>query len=129
MNLFLDLVATINLNAEDGLLESGGPAPGIVQKTRMFVTLFFMSLYPAAWDHRRMELRRREGRLRAEARLREAPPPQEADADAEGQAQPRQEDVMRARAREQIIARHERRTPWVQEYVQRATETEWVDDP
>ena len=129
VNAFLDWVATINLHAEDLLLESGGPAPGIVQKTRMFVTLFLMSLYPAAWDRRRLELRRREGRLRTEARLREAPPPEEADANTEGQAQPTQEDVMRARAREQCIARHERRPAWVRGYVERALETEWVDDP
>ena len=133
VHAILDRLATMNLSAEDAMLDTDRPItnPGLAQKARMFVTLFFMTLYPAAWDRRRTALRRREGRIRTEAHAREAPPPPEPTVtEGEGQAPAQSaEDAARARAREQMIARHERRPAWLRGYVQRVVDTEWVDDP
>lgn len=137
----LDRLAMLNLATEDAILDTDAPAPppSLVQKAKMFVALFFMSLHPAAWDRRRIALRRREGRVRTEANAREAALHDRAqrqgqgEADGQqgqGQGQPRtEEDEARARAREQMVIRHERRPAWLQQYVQRVQYTEWVDDP
>ncbi|KAH9894417.1 hypothetical protein C8Q73DRAFT_731613 [Cubamyces lactineus] len=129
----LDRLAMINLSTEDALLETetAASAPGIWQKTKMFVVLFLLTLYPAAWDRRRTALRRREGRIRTEANAREAALTERAERDSAGaQAPPRsEEDEARARSREQLVLRHERRPAWLKEYVQRVQYAEWVDDP
>ena len=130
LNIILDRMATINLAAEDAMLNSDVPAPppSLGQKAKMFVTLFFMSLHPAAWDRRRTALRRREGNVRTEANAREAA----AQESAEGQGQQgemSEEDEARVRARMQMVQKHERRPAWIKEYIQRVQYTEWVDDP
>ena len=134
----LDRLAAVNLSAEDALLEADAPAPsapGVVQKARMFATLFLMTLYPAAWDRRRNALRRREGRIRTEANMRDAAMDerraQEGQEGGEGQQQQQQseEDAARARARLHMVERHERRPGWLKGYVERVQYTEWVDDP
>ncbi|RPD66720.1 hypothetical protein L226DRAFT_565512 [Lentinus tigrinus ALCF2SS1-7] len=125
LNVILDRMATINLAAEDAMLSSDVPAspPTLGQKTKMFITLLFMSLHPAAWDRRRTALRRREGNIRTEANAREAAEQENAD------GQQGEEDEARARARMQMVQRHERRPGWIREYIQRVQYTEWVDDP
>ncbi|KAI0663189.1 hypothetical protein C8Q70DRAFT_931139 [Cubamyces menziesii] len=129
----LDRLAMINFSTEDALLETdmNVPAPGIWQKTKMFVVLFLLTLYPAAWDRRRTALRRREGRIRTEANAREAALTERAERESAGaQAPPRsEEDEARARSREQLVIRHERRPAWLKAYVQRVQYAEWVDDP
>ncbi|TFK92934.1 hypothetical protein K466DRAFT_643056 [Polyporus arcularius HHB13444] len=129
LNVILDRMATMNLAAEDAMLNSEAPAPppSFGQKAKMFVTLFFMSLHPAAWDRRRTALRRREGNIRTEANAREAAG-QENTEQQEGQTRS-EEDEARARARMQMVQRHERRPAWLKEYVRRVQYTEWVDDP
>ncbi|KAI0332426.1 hypothetical protein GY45DRAFT_1320933 [Cubamyces sp. BRFM 1775] len=128
-----DRLAMINFSTEDALLETdaAAPAPGIWQKTKMFVVLFLLTLYPAAWDRRRTALRQREGRIRTEANAREAAMTERAERESAGaQAPPRsEEDEARARSREQLVLRHDRRPAWLKEYVQRVQYAEWVDDP
>ncbi len=135
----LDSLSTLNLAAEDAILDTDVPVPepGLMQKTKMFFALFFMTLWPSAWDRRRSALRRREGRIRTDAHAREAvmrdrEEAQTANAGGDGQAgeQPErsEEDLARARQREQMVARHERRPAWLRQYVQRVEYTEWVDD-
>ena len=136
----LDWLSTLNLANEDAILDTDAPVPepGLVQKTKMFFALFFMTLWPSAWDRRRLALRRREGRIRTEANAREAAVherEQAANAGGEGQASEQQqqqrseEELARVRQAEQLVARHERRPAWLKEYVQRVQYTEWVDDP
>ncbi|KAI0772002.1 hypothetical protein BD413DRAFT_474790 [Trametes elegans] len=129
----LDHFSMMNLSAEDALLDSDTPTPtpGLWQKTRMFVSLFLMTLFPAAWDRRRAALRRREGRIRTEANAREAALTERAERESAGaDAPPRSaDDEARAHAREQLVIRHERRPAWLKEYVQRVQFSEWVDDP
>ncbi|KAI0677016.1 hypothetical protein C8Q78DRAFT_60528 [Trametes maxima] len=129
----LDRLAMINLPAEDALLEMdiNAPPPSVVQKTKMFITLFFLTLYPAAWDRRRAALRRREGRIRTEANARETALTERAERESAGAEAPARtdEEEARARAREQVVIRHERRPAWLKEYVQRVQYSEWVDDP
>ncbi|KAI0650201.1 hypothetical protein C8Q79DRAFT_901124 [Trametes meyenii] len=129
----LDRLAMINIPAEDILLETdtNAPPPSIVQRTKMFVTLFFLTLYPAAWDRRRAALRRREGRIRTEANARETALTERAERESVGAEAPARtnEAEARARAREQVVIRHERRPAWLKEYVQRVQYSEWVDDP
>ena len=136
----LDQLSTLNLAAEDAILDTDAPVPepGLAQKTKMFCALFFMTLWPSAWDRRRNALRRREGRLRTDAHAREAVLRDREEAltantsgDGQEGEQPQrsEEDLARARQREQIVARHERRPAWLRQYVQRVEYTEWVDDP
>jgi hypothetical protein len=114
-------LATMDLSTEESILDGTNQArePSMTRKVKSFVSLFLMSLHPAVWDRRRATLRRREGRLRTEGNVRQSAPP------AEGAGE---EDANRAHAREQVIARHERRPQWVQRYVDRVQETEWADD-
>lgn len=129
----LNRLAMINLNTEDALLDTDTqqPPPGIVQKAKTFVTLFLLTLHPAAWDRRRTALRRREGRIRTEANAREAAMTARAERESAGEDAPplTPDEQVRAAAQEQIAARHERRPAWVKEYVQRVQYSEWVDDP
>ncbi|KAI0722211.1 hypothetical protein C8T65DRAFT_628592 [Cerioporus squamosus] len=129
LNIILDRMATMNLAAEDAMLNSDVPAPPPTfgQKAKMFVTLFFMSLHPAAWDRRRAALRRREGNIRTEANAREAVEQENAERQ-EGQTRTEEEEA-RTQARMQMVQRHERRPAWLKEYIQRVQYTEWVDDP
>lgn len=132
----LDRLAVVNIVAEDALLETDAPhpSPSFGLKARMFVLLFFASLHPAAWDRRRTALRRREGRIRTEANARQAALSERSDqaqdgTEQEDQRQQRSEEDARARAREQMVLRHERRPAWLKAYVQRVQYTEWADDP
>ncbi|EIW61486.1 uncharacterized protein TRAVEDRAFT_27083 [Trametes versicolor FP-101664 SS1] len=129
----LNRLAMINLNTEEALLDTDTqqPPPGIVQKAKTFVTLFLLTLHPAAWDRRRTALRRREGRIRTEANAREAAMTARAERESAGEDAPplTPDEQVRAAAQEQIAARHERRPAWVKEYVQRVQYSEWVDDP
>ncbi|KAI1789059.1 hypothetical protein LXA43DRAFT_893679 [Ganoderma leucocontextum] len=134
----LDRLSTLNLAAEDAILDTDAPVPepGLAQKTKMFFALFFMTLWPSAWDRRRTALRRREGRIRTDANGREAvmrdrEQAREANAGGDGQEEPQrsEEDLATARQRAQMVARHERRPAWLRQYVQRVEYSEWVDDP
>lgn len=135
----LDRLSMLNLAAEDAILDTNAPVPepGLAQKTKMFCALFFMTLWPSAWDRRRNTLRRREGRIRTDANAREAVlrDREQAETGADGQdgeparTQRSEEDLARARQREQMVARHERRPAWLRQYMQRVEYTEWVDDP
>ena len=58
----LDQLSTLNLAAEDAILDmddASVPEPGLAQKRKMFCALFFVTLWPSAWDRRRNALRRR----------------------------------------------------------------------
>ncbi|OBZ76980.1 hypothetical protein A0H81_03795 [Grifola frondosa] len=114
----LDRLSTLNLSAEDAILDSdsNAHAPGVRHRVKTFLSLFLMTLYPASWDRRRATLRRREGRIRTEANARDIP-----QADGE-------ESEARTMARAQLLARHARRPAWVREYLQRVQNAEWVDD-
>lgn len=118
-DFILNHLANMGLSHEDAILDANvpAPAPSVVRKVKSFVSLMLMTLHPAVWDRRRTALRRREGRLRTEANVRESAP-------AEGS----EEDANRAQARAQVMARHARRPQWVQRYVERVQVTEWVDD-
>ena len=142
-DMLLNYFANMNLEDEDALLvnDAAGahPQPGLLHKATAFVSLFLTSLHPAVWDRRRGVLRRREGRLRTEANVREAEPAPAPvpSPGAEGEsgngstsvgvsANPQEE--ARAQARAQMIARHERRPGWLRSYIERVQNTEWVDD-
>ncbi|GJE84473.1 hypothetical protein PsYK624_005490 [Phanerochaete sordida] len=119
-DFLLNYMANMSLSSEDAVLDANAPAPppSVLRRTKAFVSLMLTTLHPAVWDRRRNVLRRREGRLRTEANVRESVP-------AEGSAE---EDASRAQARAQVLARHERRPQWVQRYVERVQVTEWADD-
>ncbi|KAH9927158.1 uncharacterized protein BXZ73DRAFT_90835 [Epithele typhae] len=138
----LDRLSTMNLPAEDAILDADAPAPApapsLVHQAKTFVTLFLLTLHPAAWDRRRTALRRREGRVRTEVNAREAAAfdaqQQESAREhraAQGEEEPAvsADEAAKRRAREQMVQRHERRPAWLREYVQRVQFTEWVDDP
>jgi hypothetical protein len=114
----LDGLSSANLNREESALNSASHSnsPGLMEKTRLFFFLFVSTLHPAVWDRRRDVLRKREGRLRTEANLRQS---SEVDENSEPD---------RYRARQDAIERHRRRTPWAQTYVDRVLRTEYMDE-
>ncbi|KAI0091887.1 hypothetical protein BDY19DRAFT_566084 [Irpex rosettiformis] len=112
----IDIVGTSRIEEEERELDGGSRStPGPFAKARLFTTLFVSTLHPAVWDRRRDALRKREGRLRTEANVRES----EIDESTTEE---------RLRSREEVTARHQRRAGWVQQYVERVLRTEYVDD-
>jgi hypothetical protein len=144
LNRALDAISHVNLRIEEEALTPPPSneqhrrrpvqAPGLFHKITTFLFLMVATLHPAVWSRRRNALIQREGRIRTEARGRERPPPpyqqpDGEDEEDEAQAQARrEEDERRERARAELIAQHERRLPWVHDYIERVRETEWVDD-
>lgn len=129
--VLFDRISNINLSTEDAILDSshvnGHPEPGLGHRVKTFVGLLVMTLHPAVWDRRRNALRRREGRVRTEANVRDSEPPATpATPAAEGGSG--DADSRREQARAQIVARQEQRPRWVREYVQRVELSEWADD-
>lgn len=112
------ILANRGLDEEDAVLNAVRRRHSLQywDKVQVFTHLFFATLHPAVWERRRTALRKREGRLRTEEHLRHS-----VDIDETT-------DPVRARTRQQAIERHERRPRWVQTYVQRVLETEFVDD-
>ncbi|KAK7049658.1 hypothetical protein VNI00_005689 [Paramarasmius palmivorus] len=103
---------------EDELLRGDAQEPGFRRKAAVFVTLFLGTVHPAVWNRRRAALRPREGRIRTEANAMNQ---QEETDDAELNAR-------RAETRAALIAQHARRQPWIQNYINRVVQGEWVDD-
>ncbi|KAK7695537.1 hypothetical protein QCA50_000173 [Cerrena zonata] len=123
MDSILDRLSNLNLTSEDATLDTDSrdiTPPSLAHRAKTFISLLITTLHPAVWDRRRTVLRRREGRIRTEANLRESQPREEGDETPES--------VQRAQSRLNMIARHERRPRWVREYVQRVQHSEWVDD-
>ncbi|KAF9055090.1 hypothetical protein BDZ89DRAFT_975313 [Hymenopellis radicata] len=115
----LDTVANMNLREEEQILEGTvTERPSLIQKVKVFTTLFFATLHPAVWDRRRALLRQREGRIRTEATAMGAT--DDGSDAAENQA--------RNQRRAELVARHAGRPAWVQEYVQHVVENDWVED-
>lgn len=118
-NPALEHVSTYNLEAEEAML-SGNNAeePGIWQKAITFVGLLIATIHPAVWDRRRELLRRREGTIRTEEAARRDDTEDENETIA----------ATRAARRAQLIALHERRPRWIQNYVERVVAGEWVEE-
>jgi hypothetical protein len=121
---FMDGLANMNIADEERLLNTPSrmptPEPGVGRKIVTFVGLLVSTLHPAIWNRRRVALRRREGTIRTEANARNAPHPTESSNN--------EEDSRAAQARDDLGARFERRALWVQRYIQRVMDEDWVDD-
>jgi hypothetical protein len=128
----INYLAQMNLDQEARWIENGGREPSILKKLQMFLSLFLLSLHPAFWNRRRVALRAREGELRTEANARDAALVQQQQQRTDGEnndVDAEDLNVRRAREqREQLIARHARRSGWIQEYVDRVRQGDWVDD-
>ncbi|CCM04861.1 uncharacterized protein FIBRA_07054 [Fibroporia radiculosa] len=127
MQALLNGLSNLNLHVEDAVLDGGLPVrpPSLGHKVKTFVSLMLLTLHPAVWDYRRAALRRREGRLRTEANIREAAMQNTDGQNAAGSPGERTEDETRVKA---LIEAHERRPTWVKEYVHRVQTTDWADD-
>lgn len=112
----IDTIGSARLEQEERELSGACRCvPSLPEKLRMFTLLFLSTLHPAIWDRRRNALRKREGRLRTEDNVRQAPVDENTSQD-------------RIQARDEVTARHERRAAWVQQYVERVLTTEYLDD-
>jgi len=118
---FLDMVANQNIPAEEEIINdtrgSNPPEPSTRHKLATLFTLLVTTIHPAVWNLRRVALGRREGRIRTEANMRNAPP-----ADTEN------EDANRAEMRAELRTQHSRRPHWVRGYMERVVVGDWVDD-
>ncbi|KAJ8086464.1 hypothetical protein AAF712_002106 [Marasmius tenuissimus] len=126
----IDTLANYDIQQEEAEFERGdAEEPGFGRKAGAFFTLFLATVHPAVWNRRRVALRQREGRIRTEERARNAPAP-----DEEANPEEQQSETATARrnaeeeSRERLRIRHERRRPWLRNYVQRVVRGEWVDD-
>lgn len=129
VNKLLDKFANFQLVTEELSLVGDPlgsvPVPTTFHRIKTFCALLLTTLHPAVWDRRRAYLRRREGRIRGEANVRDS---EEPAAPAESQEPPNAAAEARAQLRTALTARHERRPAWVKEYVERVLTTEWADD-
>ncbi|KAJ3517564.1 hypothetical protein NLJ89_g421 [Agrocybe chaxingu] len=128
--VLFDNLANLNIADEEMILNApaGTPAPepGLGHKIMTFMSLLITTLHPAIWNRRRVALRRREGTVRTEANMRNsAPPPTDNDEDSI----PGQEVNNRAaEIRQELQSQYSRRPRWIQQYMQRVVEEDWVDD-
>lgn len=141
-NSILNSVANINLREENEILEASGdlPPPTFLRRIKTFTSLMVVTLIPALWDRRRVELMKREGALRTEMDVinaaRAAPSfsgsaaqaPTEGEGENEVSAQEREELRKARELKLAIIHKHARRADWVREYVERAGRMEYYDD-
>jgi len=121
-DLIMSRLAKINLASEEQALAASNNAdePSLLGKTQSFIVLFVLTLHPGIWKRRRKALREREGRIRAETIKRRV---SEDESQTVGGGS---EEV--TRVRQLLIETHERRRPWVKEYIQRVEQDEWVDE-
>jgi hypothetical protein len=134
----LNHLAQLNISSEARFVEPGSvpspnaPPPKLAHKVKTFCMLCLLTLHPAIWDRRRAALRAREGRVREEARNREARALQRERENAE-----REENRRRGNesgnggdaASETPEAPPPPPKPfWVAEYVQRVRSGDWVDE-
>ncbi|KAF8481351.1 hypothetical protein JB92DRAFT_3039250 [Gautieria morchelliformis] len=134
----LNHLAQLNISREARFVEPdstpspNAPPPKLAHKVKAFCMLCLLTLHPAIWDRRRTALRAREGRVREEARTREARALQRERENAE-----REENRRRGNESESggdaASATPEPLPPtpkpfWVAEYVQRVRSGDWVDE-
>jgi len=128
----LNYLAQINLDNEAHSVESNvnlnpnTPPPSLAHKIKTFFLLLTLTLYPAIWDRRRTVLRAREGRLRDEARRREARALQRDRERAEREENRRR--GLEVSEAEPDLAPPTLKPFWVAEYVQRVRSGDWVDE-
>ncbi|KAG6833721.1 hypothetical protein H0H87_001153 [Tephrocybe sp. NHM501043] len=117
----LDALANVNIPTEERILNETPGAdtsePGLSHKLAVFFSLLVTTVHPAVWNTRRAALRPREGRIRTEANIREAP----VDTEGEGSEN-------RTQLRNEYREQHNRRPRWIRDYVDRVVAAEWVDD-
>ncbi|KAF8914062.1 hypothetical protein CPB84DRAFT_1758278 [Gymnopilus junonius] len=122
-----DSLANMNIEQEEQMLSQVNTPleePGLGHKTLTFLSLFFTTLHPAIWNRRRVALRRREGVIRTEANVRNAPPPSPND----GESELTTEQNAVAQRREELLAQFSRRPGWIRQYIERVVDEDWVDD-
>ena len=126
LDAFVDGLANMNIPDEERLLNtpSGVPIaePGIGRKIATFVGLLVSTLHPGIWNRRRVALGRREGTIRTEANARNAPLPTESD-DSNNEG-----ENGAAQARAELRTWFESRPGWIQRYIQRVMDEDWIDD-
>ena len=124
-----DTLANLNIEDEQQILNPGPggvPAePTFGHEVMTFLSLFITTLHPDIWNRRRVALRRREGVVRTEANVRNAPPP---SADSDSDSTPAPVDSEATRRREELRAQYGLQPRWIQRYMERVVAEDWVDD-
>ncbi|KAG5643771.1 hypothetical protein DXG03_009650 [Asterophora parasitica] len=119
----MDTMANINIPGEERIVNEASatniPEPSFTHKVGTLFSLLFTTIHPAVWNRRRAVLRQREGRIRTEANIRDAP----TETEEEGNA-----NEGRAQLRNELREQHSRRPRWIREYIERVVAAEWVDD-
>ncbi|KAF9469021.1 hypothetical protein BDZ94DRAFT_1152957 [Collybia nuda] len=122
--MVINTLGNMNIATEDRILndvpETAIIQPGAGHKLMTFFSLLLTTIHPAIWNQRRIALRNREGRIRTEANLRNAPQPDTESEDTESEN--------RTRLRSELRAQYERRPRWVRNYMDRVVTGDWVDD-
>lgn len=118
--MVINTLGNMNIAAEDQVLNDVPGTvtiqPGLGHKLMTFFSLMLTTIHPAVWNQRRVALRNREGRIRMEANMRNAPDGEDT------------EDENRTQLRIELRAQYERRPRWVRDYMDRVVTGDWVDD-
>ncbi|KAJ3575172.1 hypothetical protein NP233_g1292 [Leucocoprinus birnbaumii] len=124
---FMEMLGNMNVETEQEVMATATQQdprePGLGHKIVTFFSLMVTTLHPAIWNQRRIALRSREGIIRAEANMRNT----ERRADLEGEEAIRNEELAED-ARRTLRERHARRPQWIQQYIERVIDADWVDD-
>jgi len=94
--------------------------PSMSHRIVTFFSLMLTTLHPAIWNQRRVALRSREGAIRTEVNMRNT----QRRTDMEGEASEERVEP----AVEVLRERHRQRPQWIQRYIERVVDAEWVDD-
>jgi hypothetical protein len=97
--------------------------PGLGHKVVTFFGLLLTTLHPAIWNQRRAALRSREGALRTEVNTRNTLHRTDLEDDEARRLEERVEESRRL-----LRETHGRRPAWMQQYIARVVDADWVDD-
>ncbi|KXN86386.1 hypothetical protein AN958_10248 [Leucoagaricus sp. SymC.cos] len=123
----MEILGNMNIETERQVLteatQENAMEPSLGHKVVTFFSLLITTLHPAIWNQRRTALRSREGGARTEVNIRNA----QRRTDLEDEEAIRNEDSAEE-ARRSLRERHARRPRWIQRYIERVIDAEWVDD-
>lgn len=123
----MEMLGNINVEREQRVMteatQENSMEPSLGHKVLTFFGLLVTTLHPAIWNQRRAALRVREGTVRTEINMRDAPPRTDLADEETQRNEERAEEARRA-----LRERHARRPRWVQQYMERVMAGEWVDD-
>jgi len=127
-NGIIDSLALANVHYDNKLLwplqqpTTIPEPPKFLRKLMSFLSLLVVTLHPEVYNRRRVALRQREGRLRTEMNAIGR------GVEARNSEMPSEEEQRKNAFRQQLQAQHAQRAVWVQRYVERVRQDDWIEE-